>query len=82
MNDYLGLSMEIGEFGVAHVWVQCFEKGYWKDLCDWPTELCYSAFTIFRFQRLSQKSRAFGVAHVWFQCYGKRDFEKIPETLL
>ena len=24
-------SIEIGEFGVAHVWFQCYEKGYSKN---------------------------------------------------
>ena len=30
MNYYLGLTIEIGEFGVAHVWFQCYEKGYFE----------------------------------------------------
>ena len=30
MDYYLGQSIEIGEFGVAHVWFQCYEKGYFE----------------------------------------------------
>ena len=31
MDDYLGKSnVEIGEFGVANVWFQCCEKGYFE----------------------------------------------------
>ena len=30
MDYYLGYSIEIGEFGVAHVWFQCYEKEYFE----------------------------------------------------
>ena len=34
MDYYLGSSIEIGEFGVAHVWFQCYEKGYFENAQD------------------------------------------------
>ena len=30
MDCYLGYSIEVGEFGVAHVWFQRYEKGYFE----------------------------------------------------
>ena len=30
MDYYLGLSIEIGEIGVAHAWFQCHEKKYFE----------------------------------------------------
>ena len=31
LNYYLGSSIEIGEFGAAHVWFQCFDSAYLKN---------------------------------------------------
>ena len=30
MDYYLGSSIEVGEFGVAHVWFQRYEKAYFE----------------------------------------------------
>ena len=31
MNYYLGYGTEIGEFGVAHVWFQCYEGSCFEE---------------------------------------------------